>query len=334
MIKEPAPSDPADAPVDTAIDAVDRYIGRLYRGGLSVPPDGFRHWALSQLRQVLAFDAALWGTGTVRQMKFHTCAVLGLPADFPQRLEETHAINPIVPALLRQLDRPVDMQSVLADDRFEHSEIYRRTFAPQGIERILSTGHVDPKSGLYSLVSLYRFDRAQAFSAADSAAVGRVMFHLFNAASHAFFLQMSRMLKDRPAESAAAAVDRTGAFHEAMPRFFDLLDRHFPGHTAQALPFELPAAGETAVINGLCIRCEPLDELRCVYIWPAGPLDRLTSREREIVYAVAHGLSFKQAAKRIGIAPSTVANHLYRVYRKLGVYSRSALAVLVYPGMQ
>ena len=31
------------------------------------------------------------------------------------------------------------------------------------------------------------------------------------------------------------------------------------------------------------------------------------------------------------MAPSTVANHLYRIYRKLGVNSRSELADLVYP---
>lgn len=329
MVEEPASSEPVDA-----VDAVDQYIGRLYRGGLSVPPDGFRHWALGQLPQVVAFDAAIWGTGSVRQMKFHTCSVIGLPAEFPQRLEETHAINPIIPALLKRLDRPVDVRSVLADGSFEKSEIYLRTFAPYGIERTLSTAHVDAKSGLYSLVSLYRLDRARPFSAEDSARVGRVIFHLFNAASHAFFLQMSRMLIDRPAESAAAAVDRTSAFHEAMPHFFELLDQHFPGRAAQTLPFELPPEGETRVINGLCIRSEPLDDLRCVHVWTAGPLDRLTAREREIVYAVAHGLSFKQAAKRIGIAPSTVANHLYRVYRKLGVYSRSALAALVYPSAQ
>ncbi len=328
MIEESASSDAVDHCV---VGTVDQYIGRLYRGGLSVPPDGFRRWALAQLRPVVAFDAALWGTGAVRQMKFHTCCVIGLPAEFPQRLEETHAINPIVPALLRRLETPVDMRSVLADDCFDSSEIYRRTFAPHGIERILSTGHADAASGLYSLVSLYRFDRARPFTAEDSARVGRVMFHLFNAASHAFFLQMSRLLSERPTASAAAAIDGTGAFHEAMPRFFDLLDRHFPGRAAQALPFPLPAEGETLVINGLCIRSEPLDDLRCVYIWPAGPLDHLTAREREIVHAVAHGLSFKQAAKRIGIAPSTVANHLYRIYRKLGVYSRSALADLVYP---
>ncbi|MDP3294099.1 MAG: LuxR C-terminal-related transcriptional regulator [Nevskia sp.] len=55
------------------------------------------------------------------------------------------------------------------------------------------------------------------------------------------------------------------------------------------------------------------------------------ARQRPTCASVAHGLSFKQAAKRIGIAPSTVANHLSRVYRKLGVYSRNTLAGRVYP---
>jgi DNA-binding NarL/FixJ family response regulator len=49
------------------------------------------------------------------------------------------------------------------------------------------------------------------------------------------------------------------------------------------------------------------------------------------VQAVSQGLSFKEAARKIGVAPSTVANHLYRVYRKLGVYSRTELAALVHP---
>ncbi len=328
MRAEPA----AAVPHPTAnVDPVDRLIGRLYRGGLAVPPDGFRRWALEALRTVVPFDAAIWGTGTARRMKFHTCTVLNLPAGFPEALEASQAINPIVPALLRRIETPVDMRSVMPDPQFYSSDLYRRTFAPCGIERILSTGHVDSASGLYSLVTLYRFDRRQVFGASDAERVGRVMFHLFNAASHAFFLQMSQRLADRPSGSAAAAVDATGAFHDAMPRFFDMLDRHFPDRPAQALPFALPADGETVVSAGLCIRCEPLDELRCVHIWPAGPLDHLTRRERDVVTAIAHGLSFKQAAKRIGIAPSTVANHLYRVYRKLGVYSRAALAELVYP---
>jgi len=97
------------------------------------------------------------------------------------------------------------------------------------------------------------------------------------------------------------------------------------------LPFALPAPGETEVLGNLCVKSEAAGDMFIVYLWPTGPLDRLTPREREIVFAVAQGLSFKQAAKKIGVAPSTVANHLYRVYRKLGVYSRTELAALVHP---
>ena len=67
-----------------------------------------------------------------------------------------------------------------------------------------------------------------------------------------------------------------------------------------------------------------------IRLWPSGPLDELTAREREVVDAVSRGLTFKEAARRLGVAPSTVSNHLYRVYQKLGVHSRSALAKLVH----
>jgi DNA-binding CsgD family transcriptional regulator len=312
-------------------DVVDRYIGRLYRSALSVPPENFRSWALKELEPVVPFDGALWGSGSLPRWQFHTVATVGLPAEFPHVLEQTHAINPIVPRILANLGAPVDMRSVLPDSRFFRSDIYLQCFKPFGISRILSTAHLDPRSGLYSLLTLYRKDRKQIFSEEDRQRQQRATFHLFNAASHAFFLHLMRTPADRPAESAAAAIDREGMFHEAQPRFLELLEQYFPGRTPYTLPFALPAKDETVVVNGLCIRCEPLADFNYVFVWPAGALDRLTTREREIVYAVAHGLSFKQAARRIGIAPSTVANHLYRIYRKLGVCSRSELAGLVYP---
>ena len=312
-------------------DAVDRYIGRLYRSALSVPPENFREWALAELRSVVSYDGALWGSGSLPRWQFHNVVTVGLPPEFPRTLEQTHEINPLVPHILANLGAPVDMRSVVPDARFFKSEIYQRCFEPFGINRILSTLHLDPRSGLYSLLTLYRKDRKQSFAEEDQQRQQRATFHLFNAASHAFFLHLMRTPTDRPAESAAAAIDHEGMFHEAQPRFLELLEQYFPGRTPYTLPFELPPKGETTVIEGLCIRCEPLTDFNYVFIWPAGALDRLTQREREIVYAVAHGLSFKQAARRIGIAPSTVANHLYRIYRKLGVCSRSELAGLVYP---
>ena len=319
----------AKNPVDAAFD---RFVSELYRSGLSVPPEGFRAWALHCLKALIPFDAALWGSGTVRNWRFHTFTLIGLPEEFPKALEETRPINPMIPKLVSSLDTPLDMESCVPDRKFYRSEFYERAFKPFGISRILSTAHVEPRSGLVSLLSLYRRSRAQRFTPAEKALHKRATFHLFQAASHAYFLHLMRtFIEEREAGGAAAVVDRHGAFHEVQPQFLDLIEKHFPNQRTHSLPFAVPEAGETRTVNGLCVKAEPVGDLLCVLVWEAGPLDRLTTRERETVFAVTQGLSFKQAARKIGVAPSTVANHLYRIYRKLGVNSRSELAGLVYP---
>lgn len=319
-------ADPADHP-----DAVDALIARLYRNALAIEPERFRAWALRQMATVVPCDAALWGSGGSTHAGFHTCTVVGLPADFPQRLEATRDINPLLPQILSQLDQPVDMQRVLPDDAFHASALYRQVFGPLGIERILATAHHEPRSRLYSLVTLYRRDARRVFTPDEVRRQQRITYHLFNAASHGYFLHLLRNT-ERAQGSGAAVVDRHGLFHEVQPRFLELLDRHFPGDREQpALPFAVPEPGQTATHGPLCLRCKALGDVFVLLLWEAGPLDRLTAREHEVVMAVAQGLSFKQAARKIGVAPSTVANHLYRIYRKLGVGSRAELATLVHP---
>ncbi len=317
-------------PLD-ALDPTDRVIARLYRSALSVSAEDYRAWALQQVQAVVPHDGALWGSGVATYMKFHTVTVSGLPPEYPQVLESTTDINPILPQILANLDTPIDMRSVLPDKAFFASPIYERVFKRYGITRILSTGHLDPRSGLYSLLSLYRKDPKNGFTDAEKARHKRLTYHLFNAGSHAYFLHLAKTHAERPQGSGAAVVDAAGAFHEATVHFLDLLDERFPNRDPHTLPLPIPEPGQTLTVRDLMVRCTPLGDLSLLTIWPAGPLDRLTSREREIVFCIAQGLSFKQAAKKIGVAPSTVANHLYRVYRKLGVYSRTELAALVHP---
>lgn len=312
------------------VDPADRYIARLYRSALAVPADDYRVWALGEWAKVVPHDGALWGSGNHKSLKFHTRTVFGLPEEFPAVLESTSSINPIIQRILQNLDTPVDMRSVIDDKTFFKSELYRRTFKPFGITRILATGHLDHRSGLYSLVTLYRKNREHVFTEVEKARQKRITFHLFNAASHTFFLHLARD-RERPANSAAAVVDEQGYFHQAQPRFLDMLEEKFPAHRQPTLPFAIPPVGQTVIVDSFCVYSERAGDMFIVYLWPIGPLDRLTPREHEIVIAIAQGLSFKQAAKKIGVAPSTVANHLYRVYRKLGVYSRTELAALVHP---
>lgn len=322
---------PLATPAPADEEAIDLCIARLYRSVVSVPADRFRLWALESLKTVIPFDSAIWGSGKWEERRFHTLTLSGLPENFAQVLERSADENPLIRRLIEsEPDHPTTMESVFPDAAFYKSNLYLKTFAPHGVERLLSTLHLDRRSGLYSLVSLYRSDRKQPFTAAEQALQRRLSYHLFNALSHAFFIHLARTHRDRPAGAAAAVVDRRGAYHEAQPRFLDAMEQQFPGHAPNQLPFAVPEVGETRLLSGLCLRAEAMGELVIVHCWPIGPLDRLTSREREIVQAVAHGLSFKQAARKIGVAPSTVANHLYRIYRKLGVNSRTALADLIH----
>ncbi len=315
-------------PID---DLVELCIARLYRSVVSVPPEQFRRWALESLKTVIPFDSAIWGSGKWEERRFHALTLSNLPDHFAQVLEASANENPLIAQLIHgEPDTPTTMESVFPDTKFYKSNLYRNTFGPHGVERLLSTVHADRRSGLYSLVSLYRNDRARPFTSAEKAIQRRLTYHLFNALSHAFFIHLARTHRDRPAGAAAAVTDRLGAYHEVQPRFLDAMERHWPGHASNQLPFAVPDTGEMRVIDGLCVKSEPMGELVIIHCWPMGPLDRLTNREREIVLAVAHGLSFKQAARKIGVAPSTVANHLYRIYRKLGVNSRTALADLIH----
>ncbi|WP_214103096.1 helix-turn-helix transcriptional regulator [Acrocarpospora catenulata] len=58
-------------------------------------------------------------------------------------------------------------------------------------------------------------------------------------------------------------------------------------------------------------------------------LDELTMREREVAHLAGEGLKTKDIAERLRISPRTVDVHLTRIYAKLGVSSRAALARLL-----
>jgi LuxR family maltose regulon positive regulatory protein len=54
-----------------------------------------------------------------------------------------------------------------------------------------------------------------------------------------------------------------------------------------------------------------------------GLTDPLTERELEVLHLLAGGLSNKEIASRLVVAPSTVKQHLKNIYAKLAVHSRT-----------
>ena len=62
----------------------------------------------------------------------------------------------------------------------------------------------------------------------------------------------------------------------------------------------------------------------------ASALDVLTSRERETVALVAHGLSNEEIAEKLFVSPYTARTHVHRAMAKLNARDRAQLVVMAY----
>lgn len=311
------------------MNEIDACISRLYHSaGKGI--EGYRRRALTELAQIIDFDGALWGTGRLDSEGFHSVDVLGVDEGYPRALAHNKAINPFYDALKAQPGAVVELSAVVDDETFYESDVYREFFSQFGVERVMGVVLPDESTGIVSLVSLYRFDRNKPFGQKDQQILQRVVHHLVSSASHAYFLHLHQ--KNESSSRAALAIcDKHGLFFEAQARFMDLLKQYFPQGSLGRLPFSLKNEGTGLAEGKLHFEKESLGDLICVSLWENSPLDLLSPREKEVVQAITRGLSFKEAAREIGVAPSTVSNHLYKIYRKLNISSRTELAKWVNP---
>lgn len=51
---------------------------------------------------------------------------------------------------------------------------------------------------------------------------------------------------------------------------------------------------------------------------------RISPREIDVIRLIAHGYTYAETARRLGVSPHTVAAHVKKAYRKLGVHSAGA----------
>jgi DNA-binding CsgD family transcriptional regulator len=174
------------------------------------------------------------------------------------------------------------------------------------------------------LLTLYRFDKHHQFNIQEKQKHQEILYHLVEAASHACLLSLR---KDNEPNTFHAICDAKGLYHEAEAEFIDLIVQNFEGETVSHYPFNVNQT-ET-VIKNIILYSEKLGDLFRLSVRGYSAIDRLTFREQQVVEGVTHGLSFKQVAKKLELSPSTVSNHLYRIYQKLNISNRAELADLI-----
>lgn len=118
-----------------------------------------------------------------------------------------------------------------------------------------------------------------------------------------------------PAARLLAAADVYQALVEPRP--------HRPARTPDAAAAELARAVKAGGLDQDAVRCvlaaagQHVRPLR-----PARPA-QLTERELDVLRLIAQGLSIKEMALRLTIAPKTVDSHIQHIYEKIGVSTRA-----------
>lgn len=119
-------------------------------------------------------------------------------------------------------------------------------------------------------------------------------------------------------ERLLAVADVYQALTQARP--------HRPARSPADAVAELAQEVELGRLDGRCVRAVAEvagHERRELRSWPAG----LTDREVDVLRLIAKGLTTKEIAARLVLAPKTVGRHVEHIYDKIGVRTRSGAAL-------
>ena len=295
----------------------------LYDSSAPADGDAFRLWALERLNASLPFTNAAWAFGaqTAGGLVLHRISLLGFPPGFADVIRATATTDPTAAKMLR-----APGQSFVHSRADYPPEIVKLAADPNDLRSSVEGIIVDPQTGLFCAVSLFRNRTLAAFSEEDRALHQGLMPHWLTAPSRR--LVASAAMSSVGADELVAVADLDGVFEAVSRSFIEVLQREWPEWQGGRLPVAMieglddrrPRAGAhiawhvTTVGDRLIIRARQ-----------SRGADRLGEREREIAKLLGEGLTVNDVATQLRLAPSTVRNHRDNIYHKLGVSNRLAL---------
>lgn len=305
----------------------------LYELADSAGYQAFPGAALNLLERWIGFDGAVLGLGEAGRdprtgLRITQAHVHQREEHILQAYGAVSAEDPVPQAFLRGLERPlaVDCQALYQRRGQDSPEMaaFTRRFA---LRHLLLFGDRPGRSRPGRWLVLYRSD-ARGFQAEDAEHLHAAWCHL----SRAIALHRAALLNRQDsalAGRATALVNPQGGIESADAPFLALLQREWTGFCGHQLPPEaLQRLGRGLAYRGRHIELDarPQEGLwRC----EARALDvtsQLTAAEQAVARRFAAGLSHKQIARELGVAPNTVRSQLTRVYAKLQVHDKAALA--------
>ncbi len=306
-----------------------RLLLDIHRGGRTIEPSRFQDWALAQIKIHIPFDAALWSYGVVQEngTQSHRDHAVNLP----------HSLQ----AEIFRLAEYISLQQQILQQHNHETTCLAATFhliadSPLrrcNIEHVLCSLLFDPLTRLMTTIALCRLGN-WSFTTDELDLNQALLPHMVDIYDNHRLDHLMQLREADRSIYAPALVDTEGLLYLTDKRFPQLMLEEWPTWNGPYLPHPLTQwlKGESLqAYTGLTMiaHATMADEQLLLRARKKHPYDNLGKREHEVAELFARGLTYKEIAKAMDISPSTVGNHLYTVYAKLGINNKLELAKVV-----
>jgi DNA-binding CsgD family transcriptional regulator len=298
------------------------------------PVSDFPLDALRLVQKRLPFDSAFWAAGVLGprlEPVIQSVCLFNQPQEMLTSYDRVKHLDTILARAVAQFGTTVNVD-VDAEFAGAASEAMKAHGGRFGIRQVLATMTRGPVSELMGAVSLYRSDPARPFSEQERVLQQCLAPHLVALCNRNRLQHIESSLHGRAEmrSRAAAIVDREGTLYNASALFIDLMREEWPEWRGPCMPPAMSSAirdddPSPLRLSRIAVHVSPVGDLVVLHIRRVGPGDRLSEREWEVAKSFGDGLSHKQIARVLHIAPSTVRNHLQAIYLKIGVGNKAEL---------
>jgi len=307
----------------------------LYQGVRKQPVADFRHWALERLQPILDFDSAMWGVASNSPNRMYEVYLHNQPPEMMENYVRYQDQDFLRVKVCETPGVTVNLADLVSREELIQSVIYREHARRFNMEAVLCTVSIEPVTTLTSVISLWRADSDRQFSEQDRKTKEFLAPHLFECCRNNRMMHMRRACMPFCESHIWAAIgDTNGCLHHVETGFIELMLQEWPDWTGSMVPAALKPCFETKqefnyMGHEVAIHGKKAETLYLVQVREKLAVDRLTPRETCVAEFFGEGKSHKQIAKVLGVAPSTVKNHLAAIYQKLNIHNKAQLVTLL-----
>ena len=316
------------------LETLSQLLLDLYAACDDRPFQDFQREALLLVQARLPFDSALWAAGTVQPGQGPVIFSVYLHNQPQDMLSSYERVKGRDLAFMQALAHPGRTLNVaLADVAWEEgSEGVKAHAERYGMQHTLATVTVGPVTELLGAITLYRADPSNRFSEEERLFVQCLVPHLVQLFNRSRISHLGELLHpgQERRRRAAALVDGKGVLYNANSGFVQLMQKEWPDWHGPMLPSALISGiaddgAKRTCLSNIVVHIASVNDLFLLHLREIGLCDGLSQREWDVAVTFGDGMSHKEVARQLGIAPGTVRNHLSTIYEKLEINNKAEL---------